>query len=229
MRNPRKQALLVIGVILAGIFIFPPIVKALARDTKPVPQVQQADGETKYDRNYGLYPQYPSPSEEMQIMRQVTRELEIQKAKQAAKKAKEDRERRKRAAALKAKRSRSVGHVSGGTGGSKKTAGKWKGTHAQWDRIARATLKAGGCSTQEVEMMMYIHHHESNNPNAIGGAGNNFFGGWQLKRAIACKIAWWDPAISTARALRYVRGHKYQGYGSGVKAAYLHKKAHGWY
>lgn len=144
---------------------------------------------------------------------------------------KEKRERKaaeaKRAAAAKRRQAMSVGKVNGGTGGNTVTSGNWKGTHAEWDRIARATLRAGGCSAEEVEMMMYIHHHEGG-PNSISPSGS-FYGGWQLKKSIAMNIAWWDPAASSARALKYVRGHKYKGYGSGVKAAYLHKKAVGWY
>jgi hypothetical protein len=105
--------------------------------------------------------------------------------------------------------------------------GKWTGTHAEWDRIAVQTLKNAGCTQEQVNMMMYIHHHEGG-PNQVSKSGT-FHGGWQLKASIAHSIEWWDPVKSTQRALAYVKGHKYQGYGSGIEAAYQHKLAHDWY
>lgn len=115
--------------------------------------------------------------------------------------------------------------------GNNPVEGQWTGTFEEWSAIARQTLLSAGCTPLQVEMMMYIHNNESVDPNKIGGAGGNFYGGWQLKKAIAIGegLRWWDPVDSTLRALKYVNGHVYQGYGSGIEAAYNHKKAVGWY
>ena len=135
---------------------------------------------------------------------------------------------RKRIARLNVKK---VSIVASTPTGSAPVQGQWMGSFEEWSAIARQTLLSAGCTPIQVEMMMYIHNNESVDPNKIGGANNNFYGGWQLKKAIAVGegLAWWDPVASTLRALQYVNGHKYAGYGSGIEAAYNHKKAVDWY
>lgn len=104
---------------------------------------------------------------------------------------------------------------------------KWLGSTTEWRKLAKLTLRKAGCSKTEIDQMMYIHKHEGG-PNSINHGGP-YYGGWQMDWGKVDSIpqhAWWDPVLSTKRALKYVQ--KSPKYGS-VAAAYRTKKATGAY
>lgn len=103
---------------------------------------------------------------------------------------------------------------------------KWKGSHKQWDKIARATLKKCGLTKKERRLAMAIHHAEGG-PNSVSKAKTaklRCYGGWQLSWGMAHGHRWWCPVWSSKRAVRYMVGR----YGS-IAQAYYFKRANGWY
>lgn len=86
-----------------------------------------------------------------------------------------------------------------------------------------------GLTAEQTAMIQYIWTHENVCNWTNGGNGGNFYGIWQLHYNIARWCNWWDPHEETHKAIAYMRTHPYDGYGTGIEAAYAHKKATGWY
>jgi len=89
--------------------------------------------------------------------------------------------------------------------------------------------KKMGCTKAEIRMLKYIFQRECRNNKGIGGSNNHFLGMWQLYYTMCKGKPWWDPYWQTRRAIRYMRNHRYAGYGKGIAAAYLNKVNRGWY
>jgi len=86
-----------------------------------------------------------------------------------------------------------------------------------------------GYSPQDWRKVDYIIENESDwNPHAVndssGAAGiaqkiSGFGGGYREN----------DPMSQIRWLFNYLNGHNYEGYGTGIDAAYAHKKDTGWY
>lgn len=99
-------------------------------------------------------------------------------------------------------------------------------SHKGWDKRCVAEFKRQGVSKANIKRLMYIHHHESNNPY---NRGRTYWGAFQLKKTMCKGKPWKSPEWTARRVLKYVKHHRYAGYGRGIKAAYRHKRSRGWY
>lgn len=104
------------------------------------------------------------------------------------------------------------------------------GGSSDWERRARQYfMNREGYSPDDWRKVDYIIEHESGwDPNAVndssGAAGiaqkiSGYGNGYQQN----------DPMSQIRWLANYLQGHNYEGYGTGIDAAYAHKQDTGWY
>ena len=115
-----------------------------------------------------------------------------------------------------------------GQGGSG-PVGSSGGTPSHWENVAqRIATNKYNYSPQDFNKLDYIIGNESSwDPHALNDSGaagiaqniSGFSGGYSEN----------DPKEQIRWLLNYVDSHPYQGYGTGIDAAYQHKQDTGWY
>jgi len=90
--------------------------------------------------------------------------------------------------------------------------------------VIRSVAREMGCTSKEIEMLLYIAKHESGlRCNAVSRTGK-YVGLFQLGPHLGTYEQRIDPNWNTRRAIKYMRGR----YGS-IARAYAFKRSHGWY
>ncbi len=87
-----------------------------------------------------------------------------------------------------------------------------------------------GYTPQQLRELDYIIEHESGwNPSAV----NSSSGAWGIPQIMPLtgrpQQGTLTPRQQIQWALNYLDSHAYEGYGTGIDAAYQHKLATGWY
>lgn len=121
--------------------------------------------------------------------------------------------------------------LGGGSPGPTSPKPESYGPNTNWERVARQmAFNDYGYSRPDWRKLDYIIERESHwNPDAVNPNGGAYGIPQILPRAHPDVNLQNDPLGQLKWLFNYINNKHYQGYGTGIDAAYRHKRATGWY